>query len=208
MKLPDMKNVSNSILESPRPAFAKMIDEDIRRCETFLNPENKYDEQNARQFHIELTAKYSSYIDNIGSDMYECYRDGKSFDTDALSKESLLHNLFVLKNKLISFKNYGYRNRGLRERGINIENNLTATQTQTINITFEAVKRQIEDMTGLSDSETQETLDKVDEIKSIVEANGTKKSKWQKIKPILAWLADKSVDVGCALLPLILKIGE
>ena len=63
-------------------------------------------------------------------------------------------------------------------------------------------------MTGLSDAETEETLAKIDEIKAIVELKEPKKSKWQKIKPILAWLADKSVDVGIALLSLILKIGE
>lgn len=84
---------------------------------------------------------------------------------------------------------------------------MTATQTQTINITFEDVRRQIEEMTGLSEGETQETLTKIDEIKAIVELKEPKKTKWQKIKPILTWLADKSVDVGIALLPLIMKIG-
>ena len=61
-------------------------------------------------------------------------------------------------------------------------------------------------MSGLSEEETNQTLQKVDEIKAIVELKESKKSKWQKIKPILTWIADKSVDVGIALLPLILKI--
>ena len=63
-------------------------------------------------------------------------------------------------------------------------------------------------MTGLSESETDETLARVNEIQNIVNQNESRKAKWQKVKPILNWLADKSVDVGCALLPLILKIGE
>lgn len=91
---------------------------------------------------------------------------------------------------------------------ISIENNLTANQNQTMTITFEDIKKQIENMSGLSGAETKETIGKIDEIKAIVELKESKKSKWQKIKPILIWLADKSVDVGCALLPLILKIGE
>ena len=63
-------------------------------------------------------------------------------------------------------------------------------------------------MNGLSDEETENVLAKIDEIKAIVDQKEPKKTKWKKIKPILIWLADKSVDVGCALLPLILKIGE
>ena len=61
-------------------------------------------------------------------------------------------------------------------------------------------------MTGLSEKEEKDTLKKIDEIKAIVELKETKKTKWQKLKPILGWLADKSVDVGIAILPLLLKI--
>lgn len=142
--------------------------------------------------------------------MYCFFAQANFFDMDLMGEDSLRHNLFVLKNKLVAFKNYGYKNRKKlsSNNGINIQNHLSATQTQTVNISFESVKKQIEDMTGLSDAETKETLDKIDEIKAIVELKEPKKSKWQKIKPILTWLADKSVDVGIALIPLILKIGE
>ena len=128
---------------------------------------------------------------------------------DSMGENALRHNLFVLKNKLTAFTNFGYRSKihTTRVNRIAIQNNLTATHTQTINITFEDVRRQIEEMTGLSEGETQETLTKIDEIKAIVELKEPKKTKWQKIKPILTWLADKSVDVGIALLPLIMKIG-
>ena len=116
----------------------------------------------------------------------------------------------AIKFKLIAFKNNGYRNSKNIDDNPNftVNNTLTANQTQTVTISFEDVKRLVKDMTGLSEGETDETLSKIDEIKSIVEQNESKKTKWQKIKPILIWLADKSVDVGCALLPLILKIGE
>lgn len=188
--------------------FTKMVDEDIQKCENTLN--SSFDERKWKDLHVELTAKYSSHISDIGSDMYDYFAQGNFFDIDSMDESALRHNLFVLKNKLIAFKNYGYKNRKSisGDNGINIQNTLSATQTQTINISFEAVKKQIEDMTGLSDAETEETLNKIDEIKAIVELKEPKKSKWQKIKPILLWLADKSVDVGIALMPLILKIGE
>lgn len=188
--------------------FSKMVDEDIQKCDATLN--GSYNEAKWKYLHIELTAKYSSHLTDIASDMYNFFDVGNYFDVDTMSESTLRHNLFVLKNKLIAFKNYGYKNPKMTSgsTGIAIENNLNATQSQTITISFDGIKRQIENMSGLSDTETKETIGKIDEIKAIVELKESKKRKWQKIKPILIWLADKSVDVGCALLPLILKIGE
>lgn len=51
-------------------------------------------------------------------------------------------------------------------------------------------------------------LDKISEIEEVVKSKDSKKSKWEKVKPVLTWLADKSCDVGIALLPLLLKIGQ
>lgn len=111
---------------------------------------------------------------------------------------------------MIAFKNNGYKNTKSMDDNphFNVNNTLTANQTQNITISFEEVKQKVKEMTGLSDEETENVLAKIDEIKAIVDQKESKKTKWKKIKPILIWLADKSVDVGCALLPLILKIGE
>ena len=48
--------------------------------------------------------------------------------------------------------------------------------------------------------------EKVAEIESVVRGAGSKKSKWEKIKPILTWLADKSFDVAMTILPLLLQV--
>ena len=160
--------------------FTRMVDEDIKKCDDILN--GSFDEKKWKELHVELTAKYSAHISNIGSDMYGYIAQGNFFDVNLVGQEGLKHNLFVLKNKLIAFKNFGYKNRKpiSSEKGINIQNTLSASQTTTINISFEEVKRQIENMTGLSESETNETLQKIDEIKAIVELQEPKKSKWQK----------------------------
>ena len=47
---------------------------------------------------------------------------------------------------------------------------------------------------------------KVSEIESVVKGEGSKKSKWEKIKPILTWLADKSFDIAMTILPLLLQV--
>jgi hypothetical protein len=84
--------------------------------------------------------------------------------------------------------------------------NVTVNNNVTVNITFEQVRAKIEDMTSLTDEQTKEALDKVSEIESVVKGDGNKKSKWEKIKPILVWLADKSFDVAMTILPLLLQV--
>ena len=68
------------------------------------------------------------------------------------------------------------------------------------------MREKIEDMTLLTNEETKEILAKISEIEEVVKSNDKKKTKWEKVKPVLVWLADKSCDVGIALLPLLLKI--
>lgn len=210
MRLPEMKNVKTTETNSPWPSFAKMVNEDIQKCEDFLAGER--DVKQGLELHLELITKYPAYLPNFGDSLYNYDKDHGFVMQDYFGIDSAIHNITAIKNKLIAFSNYGYRNPqkvGKQSRSsINIENNLTATQTQTITMSFDEVKRQIENMSGLSDSETKDTLEKIDEIQAIVELKEPKKTKWQKIKPILIWLADKSVDVGIALLPLILKIGD
>lgn len=63
-------------------------------------------------------------------------------------------------------------------------------------------------MTSLTDKETEEILAKITELEEIINSKDKKKTKWEKAKAVLVWLADKSLDVGMALLPLLLKIGE
>lgn len=67
-------------------------------------------------------------------------------------------------------------------------------------------RKQVEDMTSLTNIETQEILEKIIEIENAVKVNDSKKTKWEKIKPALKWLADKSLDVGMVILPLLLKL--
>ena len=61
-------------------------------------------------------------------------------------------------------------------------------------------------MSSLTDEETEEILAKIDELEEIINSNDKKKNKREKTKSVLFWLADKSFDVGIALLPLLLKI--
>lgn len=61
-------------------------------------------------------------------------------------------------------------------------------------------------MTFLTEEQTQEVLEKISEIEKVVRGSESKKTKWETIKPVLVWLADKSFDVGMTLLPLLLQL--
>ena len=84
--------------------------------------------------------------------------------------------------------------------------NVTVNNEININITFEQAREKVQDMTSLTDEQTQKILDKITELEEIINSKDKKKTKWEKAKSVLVWLADKSFDVGMILLPLLLKI--
>ena len=57
-------------------------------------------------------------------------------------------------------------------------------------------------------SNIEEILEKVNQLEEIVNSNDRKSKKWSKAKDLVKWVADKGVDVGTALLPIILQIGQ
>lgn len=181
--------------------FQAMVIEDIKRIEKEV--ENGTNESRWELFR-ELDGKYQACIKDFYKGMWASSNDGKRLYINHLKEDpsSLLDNLKMIQAKLQAFR-FGV-NAIVTEQTpstqVNVHNNIG------VNITFEQVYNQIEEMTSLTDEQTREVLDKLSEIKEIVESCGTRKSKWERIKPTLKWLADKSCDVGIALLPLILKI--
>ena len=109
---------------------------------------------------------------------------------------------YILGNNMITELQKEYS----QDVNVNVTNTNTNTNEISIEISFEQARQQVENMTSLTDEQTKEILDKITDIENTVNGSGTKKSKWEKIKPILVWLADKSFDVGMTLLPLLLKI--
>ena len=60
-------------------------------------------------------------------------------------------------------------------------------------------------MTSLREQEIQEILEKVNELENIINSKERKSKKWESCNSIIKWIADKGVDVGISLLPLILQ---
>ena len=181
--------------------FLEMIKEDIARIENEAS--NGNDESRWNLFR-ELDGRYQVCIKDFYRGMWDSSHSGDKLFFPQLQKqpEYVIDNLKLVKSKLETFR--------FQANTINLPQ-LPATQVNVnnninISITFEEVREKIEDMTSLTNEETEEVLAKISEIEEVVKSNDKKKTKWEKIKPVLVWLADKSCDVGTALLPLLLNI--
>ena len=179
--------------------FKKIVNEDIDLCTKTIDSRRK-DDWLALQSR--LVSKYGSIIDGFADNLLKRpYTDDGGY--------FLKNNLTTLKQKLELFKAMGYENHYAQKTSgdITFNNSNTNKLSQTINITFEAVRGSIENMSALKEDEIQEILSKIAELEKIVNSQERKTQKWEKSKNIIKWIADKSVDVGIAMLPLVLQIG-
>lgn len=62
-------------------------------------------------------------------------------------------------------------------------------------------------MTSLREDEIQDILQQVNKLEEIINSKERKTKKWEMCNGIIKWIADKSLDVGISLLPLILQIN-
>lgn len=188
-----------------------MVVEDIGKIDEIVLMD--YDKQ--KDYYIELTSKYHNMINGFGNSLYGYYKDKDFFDED-VGKNSLIVNFKRIKAMLIAFKTNGFKNfddkksiqpiiNNTMTNTNNNNNNNTNTNTNDINVTFNSVRENIEKMDNLTDNELNEIISKIDGIEEIIKSNETKRSKWNKLKPFLIWVADKGADVAISLLPLFLQ---
>jgi len=172
--------------------FKKIIDEDIEKCEYEIRQGNK---QSRGVLHNTLKSKYCKIIDGFDENL-------KSLSYDD-SGEYRKQNLETMKQKLVLFKAMGYQNSYSEiSSGITVNNNNSVSNV--INVTFEETRRKIENMSALTEEEIEEILTKLKEIETVSKTDERKSKKWDKMRPILVWLADRGADVGLAILPHIL----
>lgn len=185
--------------------FKDFVRADISRIEKILKDNISKDD--LLNLHREIDGRYQSCIMNWNQGLNcVCYlKDSTSAINYVVledRKEKIKANLSLMKSKLETYI-FGMNAVSLPEPQTTTVNVNTSVN---LNVTFEQVRSQIEDMTSLTDEQTEEILNKISEIEATVNSIGTKKSKWEKIKPVLIWLADKSFDVAMTVLPLLLKV--
>jgi hypothetical protein len=130
------------------------------------------------------------------------WNDSFGFDYNSIedSKSMLEHNLRMMKGKLEVYK-FTFTEEDVANQQVKSTTNIYNT---TNNIYFERVTQYIENNYTAPDK--GEILQKIDEIKGIINSIGSKEDKWSKLSKIGKWILDKSVDVGMQLLPLILGL--
>ena len=186
--------------------YKTFVQNDINRIENILKENVTRDD--LLNLHREIDGRYQSCITNWNQGLNCVYYLKESISVINYGlledkKEKIISNLLMMKSKLETYV-FGMNAVSVHETPsttVNVNTNLN------LNISFEQVCSQIEDMTSLTDEQTKEILDKVAEIKTVVDSTGSKKSKWEKIKPVLTWLADKSFDVAMTILPLLLQVN-
>lgn len=204
MQLPKLQEPSRVSYEA---SLQKEKEREVRKDIQKIDSVDKTNEKALQELHRYLDGKYQGCISEWGKSMW-CYSKDNGFDYYLMGIDSLIENLNQMKPKLEAYAlGWNSSKKSAASRPSTAQNvNVTVNNEININITFEQVKQQIEDMTSLTDEETQEIQERLDELEKIINSQDKKKTKWEKSKGILVWLADKSFDVGMALLPLLLKI--
>lgn len=189
--------------------FKTMVDEDLDSLQFALSDfrNSQTPECAKQQLYQEITAKYHTCIAKLGYGLYN-YNFASEF-YDEVSGESLIHNLRQIYNRILTYKKLGYP--GLQEKAnsspttvIQVTNN--NENHMDVDISFHSVREKIQGMSALPETEIDEILRKIDEIESIVHSSDRKAKKWENVKNVIKWIADKGVDVGITLLPLLLQI--
>lgn len=206
MKYPELRPISEAEYKCGKDHDReKAIKWDKQKIDEALKSN---DAEKMRTVHMEIDGKYGAYIPDWHKGMFG-YFEHFGFDHPALPVASLENNLSLMKSKLEGYA-LGLEKPSQKVYSPSNSVNVNVNNTNEINITvsFEQAKQQIEDMTSLTDRETEEILAKITELEEIINGKDKKKTKWEKAKSVLVWLADKSFDVGVMLLPLFLNIKD
>ena len=162
------------------------------------------DESEVRAIHREIDGKYQVCISGWGLGMYG-YIVGMGFVYNDLDIESMKDNLQSMRPKLKAFKE-GWNKGAVLNEARPQDVNVVVNNNVNIDISFEQAKQKIDEMPGLTETEAEEIKAKIDELEDIAKEPSTKKKKWERVKPILAFVLDKSADVAIAIMALILQM--
>lgn len=202
-------------INPPTEEIKEAIKNDIKLIEDAIESN---DEKTMKDTHFHIDGKYHTCIFDWGKSMY-AHDPDYGFIPLNLSKDKLIHNLNVMKANLegyaLGLNSYIYPDnpdtKSKIDSGspINIYNTNENTNTNNNynNLSFDQARQQVENMTALSQEQTDEIIEKIDEIEVISKEKTPKKKKWEKIKPILAFALDKGVDIVIMLWSLALQHG-
>lgn len=163
-------------------------------------------EETLRSVHMYIDGKYSAYVPDWGKGFYR-YDPENGFHYSSFGKDFLVHNLTLMQAKLegyaIAFDN---PNNQTYAPSNNVNVNINNSNEVNIAVSFEEARQKIEDMTALSQKQTDEIIEKINELEEISREKSSRKTKWEKVKPIITFALDKGADVAIAILSLVMQM--
>lgn len=200
-------------INPPTAEIKEEIRKDIAMIDEVLQ---SADNQKMAKVHFYIDGKYHTSIFEWGMSMYG-YNPDYGFNPSLLDEKSLKHNLNAMKANLsglaLGLNSYIYPDNPDTKATkdsvspIVINNSNTNNNTIYYNLSFDQARQQVEEMTALSQEQSEEIIEKINEIESISKEQSPKKKKWEKIKPILFFALDKGVDIAIMLWSLALQSG-
>lgn len=167
--------------------FKVMYEEDLESLKKAISDsENRETPELAKlQLYKDVTAKYHPYIPKLSDGLYNYIKEYGGYED--VSGESLFHNLKQIYNKMLSFKTLGYPSlkESIPQSVPMVQITNTNENKVDIKISFNDVRKEIENMSALPDNEIEEILNKINELEKIIKSSDRKSKKWENAKDIV-----------------------
>lgn len=180
----------------------QMLDEYIGRAEKI---EQSKDVKLAIKLVDEVVGVYSAEIPHFtdGMSRYQWHLDGEKpdylFDASLIKAKLLNHKANIRTGLYSKFFSDGSGNVTVNQSAQqSLENHISVSLDQTIEVIDNLPENSLT---------AEERVALIEKLASI-HATKDKKSKWDKIKEVLKWVAEKGIEVGVAALPYIAKSLE
>lgn len=192
--------------KDPLYEFKKQYTSDLLLLDRYIkdSEHKEYLEEDILKEYKKIVAKYSNYVPNFSDGLYGYYKENNFFDD--VNGDDLNVNLIYIHEKMNIYKNLDFPNLVKENKNnpmLQINNN--NQNTMEVNLTFEQLKKNVENITSVNDEEIDEILEKINEIEKICKLNERKTKKWEKIKKILVWIMDKGIDVAIQVIPTVIN---
>lgn len=183
----------------------ELLNSYIQRCDEVIQ---RKDNQQAKTLFLEIMSVYEFEIPNFWSGLQSDI--GRSLLDWENMNSSWLIDLPFVKSKLCNYV-ATVEEKSLSKTPTLVNNNyINTTATSSAYVDFEntikTTQYTISEMESLSTEETQIALQKLDELITIAKSSDSRKTKWQKIAPIFKWIADKSVELAIAFVPVLMNV--
>ena len=199
--------LNSKISETPKSIEILNVLNDIEDIEAIIPT----DLDNRFQFISKIYHSYCSVIEfDDGIKNATRYADGSGLSAGEYSEAtpSMLKGLQLVLERYAETLCENKQSESPKTPFIQVTNSPTISATATNNINIDiaveienAIKR-VEDAC-LPDEQEKEVLDKIQELKGIVESKDSKKSKWAKLKDFFKWVAEQGIQVAGIIVPLI-----